>query len=94
MLDQGASAIDVREREEWDAGHLPGSIWIPLVELAGRLDELPDGPLLVVCRTGARSGYAADALTAMGRDAANLAGGLAAWSQSGLPLDAPGSRVL
>ena len=94
MLDRGASAIDVREREEWDAGHLTGSVWIPLGELAGRLHELPDGPLLIVCRTGARSGYAADALTAMGREAANLAGGLWAWSQAGLPLDAPGSRVL
>jgi rhodanese-related sulfurtransferase len=94
LLGRGASAVDVREQQEWDAGRMPDSIWIPLDELAGRLDELPAGPLLIVCRTGARSGYAADALTAMGRDAANLAGGLWAWAQAGLPLDPADGRVL
>jgi rhodanese-related sulfurtransferase len=90
----GAHAVDVRERAEWDAGHLAGSVWIPLGELGARLHELPADPLLIVCRSGSRSGMAADALAGIGRDASNLAGGLLAWAASGLPLEPAGGRVL
>ena len=69
-LEEGAIAVDVREPEEWQAGHLDGSLWIPLGELQSRAGELPrDRPLVIVCRSGARSGYAADALVAAGYDA-------------------------
>ncbi len=90
----GAAAVDVREQAEWDAGHLAGSVWIPLGELGARLSELPDDPLVIVCRSGSRSGMAADALAGVGIDASNLAGGLLAWAASGLPLEPAGGRVL
>ena len=94
-LDDGAVAVDVREPEEWQAGHVDGSLWIPLGELQARAGELPrDRPLVIVCRSGARSGYAADALVAAGYDASNLAGGLHAWAAAALPIVPDGGYVL
>ncbi|HEX5556600.1 MAG TPA: rhodanese-like domain-containing protein [Gaiellales bacterium] len=94
-LAEGALAVDVREPEEWEAGHVDGALWIPLGELQARAGELPrDRPLVIVCRTGARSGYAADALVAAGYDASNLAGGLFAWAGAALPLAPAGGYVL
>lgn len=94
-LAEGAVAIDVREPREWEAGHVDGSLWIPLGELQARAGELPrDRPLVIVCRSGARSGYAADALVAAGYDASNLAGGLHAWAAAALPLTPDGGYVL
>ena len=88
-----ATALDVREPYEWEAGHMPGSVWIPLQELGARLAELPDGPVVVVCRSGARSDHVAEVLAQNGWDASNLAGGLQLWEQQGLPLDPPGGHV-
>jgi rhodanese-related sulfurtransferase len=94
-LRDGALALDVREPEEWAAGHMNGSVWIPLGELQARAGELPrDRPLVVVCRSGSRSRYAADALVAAGWDASNLSGGLHAWTAAGMPLVPAGGRVL
>lgn len=87
LREGGALAVDVREPEEWAAGHVEGSLWIPLGELQARAAELPrDRQLVIVCRSGSRSAYAADALSAAGWDASNLAGGLHAWTAAGLPL--------
>ena|SRR6476646_5449425 len=95
LRDEGALAVDVREVEEWQAGHMDGSLLIPLGELAARAGELPrDRPLVIVCRTGARSAYAADALVAAGYDARNLAGGLQQWVAADLPLEPAGGYVL
>jgi rhodanese-related sulfurtransferase len=95
LHEEGALAVDVREAEEWQAGHMGRSVWIPLGELAARAGELPrDRPLLIVCRTGARSAYAADALVAAGYDARNLAGGLQQWVVADLPLEPAGGYVL
>ena len=95
VLAEGALAVDVREPEEWEAGHVDGSLWIPLGELQDRAGELPrDRPLVIVCRSGSRSGYAADALVAAGYDASNLAGGLHAWAAAALPLVPAGGYVL
>lgn len=95
LRDDGALAVDVREPEEWAAGHVEGSLWIPLGQLQARAGELPrDRPLVVVCRSGSRSAYAADALVAAGWDARNLAGGLHAWAAAGLPLAPAGGYVL
>jgi rhodanese-related sulfurtransferase len=94
LLDSGgATALDVREPYEWEAGRLPGSLWIPMGQLAGRLDELPTGPLVVVCRVGSRSGHVAGALAARGYDARNLIGGLEMWHASGYPLEPEGGTV-
>ena len=94
QLDAGeVVALDVRESYEWEAGRLAGSLWIPLGQLGSRLDELPAGPILVVCRSGARSGRVADALVERGYDARNLAGGLQQWESAGLPLEPEGGSV-
>ena len=94
-LADGALAVDVREPEEWQAGHVDGALWIPLGDLETRAGELPrDRRLVIVCRSGARSGYAADALVAAGYDASNLAGGLHAWAAAALPLVPDGGYVL
>jgi len=86
-------AVDVREADEFAAGHLADSQLLPLSELAARVGELPDGRMLIVCRTGSRSGMAADALVEAGYDAVNLVGGLYAWVGAGLPLEPPDGFV-
>ncbi|MGI9116408.1 MAG: rhodanese-like domain-containing protein [Gaiellales bacterium] len=85
----GALLVDVRERDEWEAGRIPGAVHLPLSELAQRWRELPDADATVfVCRSGARSRQAADAFAAAGRaGCANLHGGSQAWVQAGLPFD-------
>jgi rhodanese-related sulfurtransferase len=94
-LESGAVALDVREPEEWEAGHISGSVHIPIGELVMRQEEIPVGvPLIAVCRSGSRSAYATELLVRAGYEAANLAGGLHAWRSAGLPLDPAGGFVL
>jgi hydroxyacylglutathione hydrolase len=83
------TVIDVRGRNEWEAGHLPGVANIPLGLLPDRLAELPAGGALVLqCETGSRSAIAASLLAATGRaGVANLEGGLAAWRKAGYPIE-------
>ena len=81
-----AVLLDVREQDEWDAGHAPGAIHIPLGDLPSRLGEVPDtddGMVAVVCRSGGRSARAVAWLTQQGYDVANLAGGMKAWAAAG-----------
>lgn len=86
-----AQLLDVREPDEWFAGHIEGSVHIPIGELAQRQAELADDRLIVaVCRSGSRSGVVADALQRAGYHAENLDGGLQAWQSDGLPLVADG----
>ena len=92
----GALVLDVREGDEWAAGHVADSVHIPMGELGGRLAEVPaDRPIVAVCRSGARSGTVTEALGSRGYDVVNLVGGLQAWAAEGLPLVAddglPGS---
>ncbi len=87
LRDGGAFLLDVREVQEWVAGHAPDAVLIPLGQLGARVDELPkDATILCICRSGARSGRAADALTGAGYDSRNVAGGMQAWESSGLPV--------
>ncbi|MFN2318032.1 MAG: rhodanese-like domain-containing protein [Gemmatimonadales bacterium] len=81
--------VDVRAESEWDAGHLPGAVHIPLPELEERLGEIPaDREVVLQCQGGGRSAIAASLLKARGRDrVANLAGGYAAWVTAGLPVE-------
>lgn len=84
-----AVIIDVREQDEWDAGHAPGAVHIPLGELPSRLDELPDteaATVAVTCRGGGRSSRAVAWLTQQGFDVANLVGGMKAWQGAGKQL--------
>jgi rhodanese-related sulfurtransferase len=87
-LGEGAVALDVRELDEWEVGHIPGALHIPLGELAARQSEIPAAvPLIAVCRSGNRSAHVTEALARAGYDVENLAGGMKAWKTEGLPLD-------
>jgi hydroxyacylglutathione hydrolase len=73
--------VDVRAESEWRLEALPGSINIPLDRLRERLDEIPDGPVVVYCRTGERSSTAASLLEQAGRrQILDLVGGITAWT--------------
>lgn len=78
--------VDVREGYEFDAGHIAGSIHIPMMELPHRFDEIPrDRPIVAVCQIGQRSELAANFLTQQGFEAHNLEGGMAKWVAAGFP---------
>jgi rhodanese-related sulfurtransferase len=81
--------LDVREPDEWQAGHIAGSQHIPLGELRTRSGEVPKGKtILAVCRHGNRSDAAARGLRTLGYTVENLEGGVTAWKRAGLPLEA------
>lgn len=75
--------LDVREPVEWQYGHIEGALHLPMSELQGRLDELPDGQTLVVCKVGSRSARVVMWLVQQGRDAVNLDGGMLEWAAAG-----------
>lgn len=80
-----AYGVDVREQDEWDAGHFAGFLFNPLSTFD--LDQVPtDKPVIFVCRSGNRSGQVCEALRAVRTDLMNLDGGMKAWAQLGLPL--------
>jgi rhodanese-related sulfurtransferase len=87
----GAHVVDVREADEWVAGHIHGAQHIPLAELTGRLadllaDQPEDDEVVVVCRSGGRSSRAVAWLVQNGVDAVNLDGGMGAWADAGRPM--------
>lgn len=85
--------LDVRERDEWDAGHIEAALHVPLSELTRRVGEVPaSGQVVVVCRMGARSAEAVAYLNAMGLHTVNLAGGMHAWADAGRPMASAGGR--
>jgi len=85
VLDAGALLLDVREPEEWKAGHAPGAQHVPLGQLPDRMDELERStPVVVICRSGGRSALATEWLAAAGFDAANLIGGMQEWAHAGM----------
>lgn len=94
-LPAGATLLDVREDDEWAAGHAPQALHIPMGELPSRLDELPaDGNVYVVCRGGGRSARATVWLNANGWDAVNVDGGMKSWHAAGRQMvgDVPGAE--
>ncbi len=79
--------VDVREQDEWDAGHVAGAAHVPMSDFVARQDQVPkDRPVLVVCTVGARSQRVAAYLSELGWQASNLEGGLKAWVAAGKPL--------
>jgi rhodanese-related sulfurtransferase len=79
--------LDVREPGEWRAGHVPGASHIPMGQLNERSGEIPqDQPIYVICRSGNRSAWVANALTGAGWRAINVAGGMKAWAAAGRPM--------
>ncbi|TDQ52312.1 rhodanese-like domain-containing protein [Actinorugispora endophytica] len=84
---EGGYLLDIREHDEWRAGHAPEAVHIPLGELAGRAAEVPrDTQVYVICRVGGRSAQAVQALNDAGWRAANIAGGMSAWALAGRPM--------
>ena len=79
----GATTIDVRVVHEYDEAHVPGAILVPLGEFADGVADLPGDPLLIICRSGARSLRACEMAAAAGREAINVGGGTLAWIASG-----------
>ncbi|MGF7049580.1 rhodanese-related sulfurtransferase [Paenibacillus sp. DS2015] len=73
--------IDVREPQEWHAGHIAGATHIQLGQLLDRLDELDSAQeMFMVCRSGSRSGLACELLSERGFDVVNMTGGLNEWT--------------
>ena len=84
---QDAVVLDVREDDEWVAGHIDGATHIPMGDVPARLDEVPDGdPVYVVCRSGGRSARVAAWLNRNGYDAVNVGDGMGGWQAAGRPL--------
>jgi rhodanese-related sulfurtransferase len=81
--------VDVRTRNEFNGGHLPGAMNIPLSDIGSRTDDIPtDKPIVVVCASGNRSKSAANKLTKAGFDNVyNLKGGTMKWMMQGHPLE-------
>jgi rhodanese-related sulfurtransferase/glyoxylase-like metal-dependent hydrolase (beta-lactamase superfamily II) len=81
LVEDGALLLDVREADEWAAGHAPEATWIPLGEIQARVGEIPrDARIVAICRSGGRSRAVAGALLGAGYDAVNVDGGMRAWA--------------
>lgn len=98
-VDAEAYLLDVREIDEWEAGHAPSAHHIPMMALPGRITEIPtDQDVVVVCRVGSRSAQVVAYLKGHGWDrVSNLDGGMHAWLACGRPLqseDGSAPRVI
>ena len=83
-LPTGAFLLDVRENDEWAAGHAPDAVHVRLSEIPARTDEIPrDREVYVICRTGLRSAYVAQALSGAGWNAVNVVDGMTGWAVAG-----------
>ena len=93
---QAAVFVDVRDRNEWDEGHVPGALHVPRGNLESRIEgAVPDrdAQIVVYCASGARSAFAAKALAELGyEEVSSLAGGFNEWKRNGYAFDLP--RVL
>jgi thioredoxin 1 len=88
LRSQGVPLIDVREPDEYEAGHVPGAHLVPLTTVPDRLDEVPSGgPVYVICAKGGRSLRAAEFYRSQGLEAINVAGGTTAWIDAGEPVN-------
>jgi len=83
-LAEGVRVIDVREPDEYEAGHVPGAEPIPLGTVADHLDRfVADGTTYVICKSGGRSMRACELASSQGYDVVNVTGGTGAWIESG-----------
>ena len=90
-----AVLLDVREEDEWAAGHIAGALHVPMMQLPAVLHHDPERinpavPVVVVCRVGARSAQVTAWLRHQGYPAVNLTGGMLAWAGAGRPLESDG----
>lgn len=83
----GGVVLDVREPDEWAAGHIDGALHIPMNQVPDRVADLQDGKsVAVICRSGARSARVTGYLVQAGIDAHNVAGGMQVWEAAGRPM--------
>ena len=95
LIDSGAQLIDIRTEVEHEAGHIPGARFIPLADVPKESSGLDkEAPVVLYCRSGNRSGPAAEAFAASGWDAHSIEGGLIAWSGAGYELEPDGGSVI
>jgi rhodanese-related sulfurtransferase len=88
-----AVLLDVREPDEWAAGHIAGALHVPMNDVPRRIADHPDtltanAPVVVVCKMGSRSAKVTAWLRHQGYDALNLDGGMLAWARAGRPMEA------
>lgn len=89
---RSARVIDVRESDEYEAGHVPGAVHIPLSGIPDRLDAFDgEGPTYVVCQSGGRSMRACEIASSQGHDVVNVTGGTGAWIRAGHDIVVGGS---
>lgn len=87
LADDGAVLLDVREDKEWQAGHAPNAVLLPMSRLQDEQHVIPrDRKIVAICRSGARSGRVTIALNHAGYEAVNVAGGMQQWAAAGLPV--------
>ena len=81
--------LDVREQWEYDEGHIPGVIHMPMNDVSANLDQIPtDQTIIVSCRSGNRSGQVTNFLREQGyENVHNMEGGIVAWERAGLPVE-------
>lgn len=90
-LSDGDFLLDVREDDEWQAGHAAGALHIPMSDFVSRYGELTevapqDGRINVICRSGGRSAQVTAYLAQQGLDAVNVEGGMQVWEAAGRPV--------
>lgn len=84
LADDGMLLLDVREQHEWDAGHAPTAVHMPVSRFD--VSQLPPDRILAICRSGNRSGRAAMFLEDAGFAVDNMQGGMLAWVEADLPM--------
>ena len=97
-LPADAVLLDVREDDEWAAGHIAGAVHVPMMQLPQRLHYepgalTPENPIVVVCKVGGRSAQVTAWLRHQGFDAVNLAGGMLAWEMTGRAMESSDGRA-
>jgi molybdopterin/thiamine biosynthesis adenylyltransferase/rhodanese-related sulfurtransferase len=89
----GALFVDVRERDEWEEGHIPGAVFVPRGNLESRIEGIAvdrSAPLVLYCASGARSAFAAKSLGELGYEKVySLAGGFTDWKRNGCAIELP-----
>ncbi|MBX9427057.1 rhodanese-like domain-containing protein [Streptomyces lateritius] len=93
ISDGVAVLLDVRETPEWNAGHAPGALHLPLSRLlaGASLPAAARGkPVVTICRSGHRSQQAVELLADRGVQATDVTGGMTAWARAGLPVTGQG----
>jgi rhodanese-related sulfurtransferase len=85
QVDSDTYLLDVREPDEWAAGHAPDAHHLPMMEVPARMAQVPtDTEVVVVCRSGGRSGQVVSYLMGNGwENVRNLDGGMQAWAAAG-----------